>query len=185
MISTLLIARSLTLILPLMAASVQAGSIYKCKQPDGSISFTDSACPKDTVTRENKDEYNDTQIPPMTFSRERARLEDQQRLLRGLNSAVEQASNYRYRERMIKRQKAARRSQRRVDTAYQRAGQSESRARNALERAEQAEKNAKWAEIRAQQAENQARQVEQQMRANETRARNRAVERNLWGNNLW
>jgi hypothetical protein len=47
------IIRSLTLILPLMAATVQASSIYKCKQVNGSVTYTSSACPEDTVTREN------------------------------------------------------------------------------------------------------------------------------------
>jgi hypothetical protein len=47
------IIRSLTLILPLMAATVQASSIYKCKQANGSVTYTSSACPEDTVTREN------------------------------------------------------------------------------------------------------------------------------------
>ncbi len=47
------IIRSLTLILPLIAAPVQAGNIYKCKQTDGSITYTSRGCPEDTITREN------------------------------------------------------------------------------------------------------------------------------------
>ena len=41
----------------LNAISSQAGSIYKCKQADGSISFSNVACPDNTVTREYKGEY--------------------------------------------------------------------------------------------------------------------------------
>ena len=39
-----------------MAATAQAGSIYKCKQADGSITYTSTACPSDTVNKEYKGE---------------------------------------------------------------------------------------------------------------------------------
>lgn len=48
---------SLTLILPLIAAPVQAGNIYKCKQADGSITYTSRGCPADTVIRENLNKF--------------------------------------------------------------------------------------------------------------------------------
>ena len=51
------IISSLTLILLVIAASVQAGSIYKCKQANGSVTYTSRACPEDTVTRENLNKF--------------------------------------------------------------------------------------------------------------------------------
>ena len=59
------IISSLTLILPLMAATVQAGSIYKCKQANGSVTYTSRACPEDTVTRENINKFT-LYSPPST-----------------------------------------------------------------------------------------------------------------------
>ena len=61
------IISSLTLILPLMAATVQAGSIYKCKQVNGSVTYTSRACPEDTVTRENINKFT-FHSPPSTGS---------------------------------------------------------------------------------------------------------------------
>lgn len=50
---------ALALILSLVAATAQAGSIYKCKQANGSIIYTSAACPDDTVDKEFKGEYRD------------------------------------------------------------------------------------------------------------------------------
>ena len=56
MIPTFPAITTLALILSLVAAIAQAGSIYKCKQADGSITFTSTACPSDTVNKEYKGE---------------------------------------------------------------------------------------------------------------------------------
>lgn len=45
---------ALVVLLPWLSAS--AGAVYKCKQADGSVTFSDSACPDDTISREHKGE---------------------------------------------------------------------------------------------------------------------------------
>lgn len=42
------------LLMMLLAAPAFGASVHKCTQPDGSVTYSDSACPKDTVERESR-----------------------------------------------------------------------------------------------------------------------------------
>lgn len=51
------IIRLAPLSLPLLAAAVQAENMYKCKQANGSITYTSRGCPEDTLARENINKF--------------------------------------------------------------------------------------------------------------------------------
>jgi hypothetical protein len=99
------IIRLISLSLPLMAAAVQAESMYKCKQANGSITYTSRGCPEDTVTRENINQF--TYHPPSSGSVSAGALPDlEAHQLEQLTREREQREKLRRQESAAKRDTA-------------------------------------------------------------------------------
>jgi len=96
------IIRLVFLSLPLMTAAVQAESMYKCEQANGSITYTSRGCPADTVTRENINKF--TFHPPSSGSVSAGALPDlEAQQLEQLTREREQREKLRRQDSAVKR----------------------------------------------------------------------------------